>query len=362
MNKYQRPNNKQQNGMAMIIVLTVAFVVLVTVGIGAAIVASNLNMSDSQINKNKADLNVTVGLERLKGMYKRDNEFFASCSEDDCINTVDGHCISCSDPKATYDVNNVKYKIEINSLTPPGDVTVGSATLLVTGYYKNVIRKKTVNLCLNYCADSIPARNCGDNGCGGICGQCVEPATCGGGGEEGVCGGAEENCDDISEECADSCVAGSICGGGVVIDADSNIVVSPAGCTSSSCDGEIDTVQDRWDETELETTGASDVDNGEVNMDFLNDPSYRAAQFCAESQYYSFDDDWYLPANNELSLIYYAISQGWTDGYVQDIFYWSSTENQDNSVNEVYVMEFSKNENTVMTKDQSFYIRCLRRY
>lgn len=362
MNKYQRPNNKQQNGMAMIIVLTVAFVVLVTVGIGAAIVASNLNMSDSQTNKNKADLNVTVGLERLKGMYKKDNEFFASCSEDDCINTVDGHCISCSDPKATYDVNGVKYKIEINSLTPPGDLTVGSATLLVTGYYKNVIRKKTVNLCLNYCASSNPVHDCGDNGCGGICGQCVEPATCGGGGEQGICGGAEENCDDISEECADSCVAGSICGGGVVIDADSNIVVSPAGCNGSSCDGELDSVTGAWDETETETTGASDVENGEVNMDFLNDPSYWAAQFCADSQYYSFDDDWYLPAINELSSIYYAIGQGWTSGYVDSATYWSSTEDSDNSIDQAQATILTTGEGMAMPKSEKFYVRCLRRY
>lgn len=356
--------HKDLTGMAMIIVLTVVFVVLITVGIGATIIANNLSKSGHQSANSKADMSIVIALERLRGMYKVNAALLSGCAANDCIKHSDGTCVSCSDEAAIYKDGDVKYKMKISSLNPPdyGNLVVGNASLLVTGYYKDTSKDKTVDICLNYCAGS-NGYDCGDNGCGGTCGTCVEPATCGGGGEAYKCGTPiVTSCSDISLECGDECSVGAECGGGIIIDATNNIVATPASCDGSSCSGETDIITYKWDENSLLVgTGANYYDNGEDNMPFLTDESnngnYTAALFCDNSSYYGFED-WYLPAKNELLTMY---NSGYITGYAND-YYWSSTQDSKNPNGKTATMLFSDGSFSPQVKDLPFYIRCLRRF
>lgn len=348
----------------MIIVLTVVFAVVAVIGAGAVIIANNLNRSGGQSAKGITESAAKEAIEKVKAMHKITPTLFDGCAADDCVNPAGGGCLSCSDPSAIYTNGDISYKIKISAITLPqaGDPpTAGRVYLLVTSNYKNIVKQATNDICLNYC--SVANYNCdAPDGCGGSCGTCTEPETCGGGGTPRVCGVSVVNCSDISQECDDSCPNGSTCGGGVVIDEANNIVVSPAGCDGSSCNGGTDPNY-QWDnDGDLNETRADDTRNGENNMSVLNHENYVAAYFCQQSQYYGFDDDWYLPAKDELETIYNAIQSGWTTGYGENEAYWSSTEFEAKPTSEVYIENFTGHELTNKTKDSWLYVRCLRRY
>lgn len=171
--------NKNHKGMAMIIVLTVAFVVLISVGTAAAIIANNLNRSGGQAARGNVDNNLSLAMENLRGMYKINNNLLRGCQSSEageCLDLVKGACIACSDPNAVYNQGDVKYKILLNKILQPDGLNVGFTDLVVTGYYKNISKEKNIRMCLNYCGNN--GFDCGDNGCGGSCGTCSEPMKC----------------------------------------------------------------------------------------------------------------------------------------------------------------------------------------
>ncbi|HIF26219.1 MAG TPA: DUF1566 domain-containing protein [Micavibrio sp.] len=113
----------------------------------------------------------------------------------------------------------------------------------------------------------------------------------------------------------------------------------------------------RW-ATSNETTSLNSNTDGDGNtIGLVNFPSavtYDAAQACYDSSadgYY----DWYLPALNELSVLYAnrtAIGNFDTGG-----FYWSSSENSSNNARE---LSFVNGASTNYNKGSVFNIRCVR--
>lgn len=354
--------------MAMIIVLTAAFVVLATIGVGAAMIASNLDKISSGINHNKADSNLQIAYEKLRGIYKVTPTFLDACSGGDCVSLTNSNCVSCTDPTATYTNGDLKYKVKINSITQPNPLepSAGSLVLDTTGYYKGLAKIRSFTMCLNYCA--VSGRNCDSNGCGGVCGTCVEPQTCGGGGSEGVCGGGGTCPNDVNVECDGSCVEGESCGGGRVIDRSNHIVATGGGCedtSGSSCGrGNPDSLTRVWNQN-TGVSGATNADDGRENARILREingtgiipEEYEAVKFCEDLSSNSFED-WYLPAQNELNALYNAWQSGWAADFAADK-YWSSTER---ASKESFFTDFSGGAAGYVPKDQQWYIRCVRRY
>jgi hypothetical protein len=194
---------KSQKGMAMVIVLTASFIVLVTIGIGAALIVKNIDSIGGGLSLNRASANLQSALERIRGMARVNGDAFVSCGESDCINTSTGTCGTCADTVVSLGNGN-SHKVKIDSINQPGLGIPGLLTFTATGYYKNVSKSKSGSICLNYCTTT--GRNCGDDGCGGSCGACTPPQTCGGGGTPGVCA-SNTSCSDITIECGEGCPA-----------------------------------------------------------------------------------------------------------------------------------------------------------
>jgi len=195
---------KNNKGMALVIVLTASFIVLVTISVGAVMLAANLDKLASVVNRNKADENIQSAFERVRSMEKINNTYLSGCNTGDCINTSNATCGGCA--KTIVDLGNGnQQKVQITSITQPqasggiGTYVAGSVNILVTGLYKNLAKQKSFSVCLNYCA--VAGYNCGSNGCNGSCGICTAPNTCGGGGLTGVCGNTPVCPNDVSQEC-----------------------------------------------------------------------------------------------------------------------------------------------------------------
>ncbi|MCX6792617.1 MAG: DUF1566 domain-containing protein [Candidatus Falkowbacteria bacterium] len=355
--------NRQPSGMAMVIVLTVAFVVLITVAAGAVIISNNLNKSGGQASKARAEESVSIALERLKGIYKIDGALLKTCSQGDCVDLTNGVCVSCSDAAAFYKQGDVKYKVELGKIAQPEGLTVGFADLVVTGYYKNISKQKSTRVCLNYCAGK--GFTCGDNGCGGTCGTCRSPQTCDAGTQK-CSGEVVTGCGDINVECATNCPVGTVCGGGTVVDDVNYIVVSDSGCDSGSCNQSTDYYTRIWDEGHFSDTGANDQSDGRNNMSHLTSSQYSAALYCSDAAYNNFSD-WYLPSNEELLTLYNASQNAYGTGYAQDGCYWSSSQYDKGPIEAAVIGGFGENFNScreriATTKSENTYTRCIRRY
>jgi hypothetical protein len=353
---------KNNNGLAMIIVLTIAFIVLLTMGAITTMVLNSLEGISAQTNNLKANNNLEVAVEKLRGAYKLKNELFNSCSPEECVifSSKDGSasCASCNNLEANLKINN--YKVYINNLLLPDPTTptVGSANVLITGYSNNIIKNKQLALCLNYC--QVAGYNCGDDGCNGNCGTCLAPQTCGGGGQPGVCG---SDIDPATIECTLNSKNGDTCGGGTVVDEINHVVAAFNNCSEPGCLGDITKI---W-ETSVMThrfTYAQDSDNGLGNTNTLHSlgVNFEAADTCAGAAYYDFDH-WYLPASNELELMYNASRNGFTSGYTNGC-YWASNEDKINSDDATVVGMGTEHGvcRTLDNKSSSHYIRCLRHY
>ncbi len=352
----------------MVIVLTASFIVLATIGVGAALVVKNIDQVSGGGSVGKAISNMQSAIERVHGSVAVSGSAYGACAQDDCINTSNASCGPCASTIIDLGNNNF-HTVEITSLTQPtADPAVGSMTILATGVYKAVRKSKSVTMCLNYCA--ISGRNCDSDGCGGICGTCIALQTCGAV-TPGVCGSAT-SCSDPTIECGDECVEGDTCGGGTVVDATNNIIATFGGCQNENGDGcssagNTDGLTKTWDNASSGTTGATDMNDGRTNAETLRTfgggltigASFEAVKFCDDLIINGSFDTWYLPAYTELNNLYTASSNGWTSGYVADN-YWASDET---NVKEANFFNFSGAVGVGnISKDQSLYIRCLRRY
>ncbi len=359
---------KDKKGMALIIVLTASFLALVMIGVGASLLSGNLDKLASVVNRNKSNENIQSGFERVRALGKVSPAYLASCTTGDCIDTTNATCVACAN--GVIDLGNGnQQKVEITGITQPtaGEegTVAGSVNILVTGYYKNLASQRSFTSCLNYC--TVAGRNCGDNGCGGICGTCSEPETC----ETGICTAQTTSCEDINMECGDECSVGAVCGGGTVVEENTNIVVIGGGCQNTNgdgCNSGVDTYTDVWDNTggHYLETGAVNNKEGEINLGTLLDLdpdllTWPAVKFCSELTFNGFSD-WYLPSTTELQGLNDLWQLSSLNNFAESC-YWSSTETAPEVAT---VQDFSLPLSGVCSnpgeKSETNYIRCMRRY
>ncbi|MBN8538320.1 MAG: DUF1566 domain-containing protein [Deltaproteobacteria bacterium] len=109
------------------------------------------------------------------------------------------------------------------------------------------------------------------------------------------------------------------------------------------------------------TTGYTSSSTGKSNTASLaalvgGPAPYIAAQNC-ENLNVNGNTDWYLPATNELQVLYSnrTVIRNFD---VSGVRYWSSTENSANMAMMVYMHTGST---SITSKDLSYYVRCVRR-
>jgi hypothetical protein len=163
-------------------------------------------------------------------------------------------------------------------------------------------------------------------------------------------GGGDDICGDAGGLCADGTIyAGVSLDGRVPFyampdDAPSTYTWGPAGTDTAlvNCTTAPGTQDSCW--------------TGEANTDTLAllGSSYAAATYCADLTDYG-HDDWYLPSQYELAVLY-----GNRDslGGFQNAYYWSSSENA--SLN-AYARTFSNGTQSNVSKTNTYRVRCVRR-
>ncbi len=85
--------------------------------------------------------------------------------------------------------------------------------------------------------------------------------------------------------------------------ADYNLVVGPKSSAQS--------VSKKWKTTNTTTAGTSSVIDGPGNSSIMNNASHPAAEYCEGLSVGGFSD-WYLPAKNELEVVYYNLKPSGT--------------------------------------------------
>jgi hypothetical protein len=95
---------------------------------------------------------------------------------------------------------------------------------------------------------------------------------------------------------------------------------------------------------------------GEANTNALAGlaGAYDAAKYCASLAVYG-HDDWYLPSQYELAVLYQNSS---VIGGFQSAYYWSSSENAANSA---WFQRFSIGSQNFNSKSVAYFVRCVRR-
>lgn len=130
------PRTKPKKGMALLLVMAVIVVVLTTVSIGATVLLNNLDASKGQEQASIAFVSAQSAIEKVRGYYKNDSEFFDGCLVNHCINFYENSCDSCDNSETMYNDGNRRYKVVIMSLNANG------VSLEATGYkglYNRVI-------------------------------------------------------------------------------------------------------------------------------------------------------------------------------------------------------------------------------
>lgn len=346
-------------GIALLLVIMVVTVVSASMLLGAGLILSNLDSIRARGDQGQLEASLQAAQEALRGWRHQNNTVFDGCTPGDCFSTTLGSCVACTSSDALYNQNSISYRARLTEFAAPALDVTGHALFAIDSIYKNQHLKKNDQLCLNYCAAG--GYECGDNGCGGSCGNCGPGETCGGGGNPHACDTG--NCSDINIECGDACVEGSICGGGIVIDDANNIVVAPSGCSEGgdTCDGvSEDSVVRQWNVNSTDSA-AEDEDDGRTNMQILNplvNTDYQAAAYCASMTYGGYS--WYLPAKNELDDIYATKVAAGLSGFIE-ADYWSSTDDR-GTVDSVWSQQMASGSAGVIKKNNSFNVRCVRRY
>lgn len=189
-------------------------------------------------------------------------------------------------------------------------------------------------------------------------------------------GPAPENCPNVG----DICVDGSIYAG---ISPDGNKRMFVPRCDAGMsyngvlCQGARLALTWNNANTSYTSWGGSSDNGGEGNTDFLiqfdSDSGaagvqpHRAAQHCADLVAHG-RDDWYLPARNELNVIYEGLVDATPkdnipnpplDGFATggEFFYWSSTES---SLSNGWRQRFNDGSFILNSKNTGFFVRCAR--
>ncbi len=140
-------------GIALLLVMTVILVVLSTVTIGATLLLNNLDQSKGREDTEQALASAQAGIEKVKGYYAGDHNFFATCSVNDCIDFSNtAHCTSCTNSNALFNDGNRRYRVMITSMNPNDSVN-----LIATGYqglYNRSVRD-AVKILIFTCGDPV---------------------------------------------------------------------------------------------------------------------------------------------------------------------------------------------------------------
>ncbi len=124
------PRVKPKKGMALLLVMTVIVVVLTTVSIGATVLLNNLDANKGQEQASIAFVSAQSAIEKVRGYYKNDSEFFDGCLVNHCINFTENSCDSCdnSETMSKYTDGNRRYKVVITNKNASG------VSIEATGY------------------------------------------------------------------------------------------------------------------------------------------------------------------------------------------------------------------------------------
>jgi hypothetical protein len=124
----------------------------------------------------------------------------------------------------------------------------------------------------------------------------------------------------------------------------------------------------QWKTSRTADTGASSETNGPLNTSNTNDTSHPAAYFCKGLTIGGFSD-WYLPARNELLVMFNlgpevapvaAFQTGGSEAFsIGTARYWSSTEY--GLVTLATAIDMSNQYRQDFYKDESRYVRAMRR-
>ncbi len=178
----------------------------------------------------------------------------------------------------------------------------------------------------------------------------------------------EINCINISDDCLDTCLNGSLCGGGklVKIEGSPTLIISPSACNAgaNNCDNSFsmnDSLDLVWDQEGDEMTfyRANSETNGLVNIDILQpqvNTTLEAAKYCDDLNVNTYSD-WYLPALDELTTISSSLAFHYYN--LNDNNYWTSTEFDADTAYSVDVFEA---ESDLDTKFSLNDLRCVRKY
>lgn len=134
-------------------------------------------------------------------------------------------------------------------------------------------------------------------------------------------------------------------------------MVTPGACNNSvtpQCSGATDTLTKTWGATGTNHT-TTDANNGEANTATLDGvwPNTNAAKYCAALMYGGYDD-WFLPATNELGLLY--TNRTLIGGF--GTTYWSSTQTSNNQAS---TQNLSTGAVAGMAKTAANLLRCVRK-
>ncbi|MGE4350689.1 MAG: DUF1566 domain-containing protein [Bdellovibrionales bacterium] len=173
----------------------------------------------------------------------------------------------------------------------------------------------------------------------------------------------------LADPCAGTPTAGAICANGTVyagLSPDGNVAMYTTPCDAgqawngSSCTGTRTEMP--WSVRATIATGITSYYYGETNTDSLYalnanaDGPYTAATYCHDLTQYGLDD-WYLPATQELTVLYTnrsSIGNFATTG----TYYWSSSEN---NYNRAYAQWFGDGSGDAYNKTNYYSVRCVRK-
>lgn len=140
-------------GIALLLVMTVILVVLSTITVATTLLLNNLDQGKSREDSDQALISAQAGIEKVKGYYANDHNFFATCSVNDCIDfTNASSCVACTSNNALFNDGDRRYRVMVTSMNP-----TDSVGLLATGYqglYARSVRD-AVQILIFICGDPV---------------------------------------------------------------------------------------------------------------------------------------------------------------------------------------------------------------
>lgn len=137
------------------------------------------------------------------------------------------------------------------------------------------------------------------------------------------------------------------------------LMTTPGNCTDSAtptCNNAADALTKQF-ATANSTTGGVSADDGWANSVTQAAVGIDvAAKWCRNLNYGGYTD-WYLPSQNELTVLY--VNSAAITGFESGGSYWSSTET---TSTDAFYVSFSDGSFYYGTKTTSYYVRCVRRY